>query len=597
MILRHVKVSNFMGLRSGKLVMQSGGMLITGENGSGKSTWISALNFAFFGSVPGLTLKEIPSFGETSGEVEVQFDNYVLIRSFDKNSTNLKLQNVLGENLGGTLSSTASDKLYEIFPVPQELFNEIVIKQQGDFGSMTEATPSSRYAIFKKLADVSVWDNYLKSAKWTLSEMVDEIRTVTAKKEQSQRIIVEQNLRLVTDEELNAASLECEKAKEEIALQTDLQYKAKRYEEAQRLIAENPRFEEMYAEWERVKDIPRPSTPRVALTGYTGSRQELESRAKEISAALSQLNSSLEMAKMKQGVLKEGKCYACNRPFTDDLAKFEEDWEMNRREIESLNSQIAELKSESETIRKRISELDWARYEKRERLEHGGSPEVLKSKLEQARRAEKVELVPVNVDGFKNKIEIFSALRENRRMFIHHVGEIAKCDAALEGLERDRKPLEELCSIYDKNGAPKRVIMQWVKMVESEANRQLSKFKVSFIDKSETGRETLELVITNSQTGTTQKFKSLSGGERTRINVAFAVAMNNVYSAITGIPVQTIWFDEVYGLDEFGQQEFAEIIKDVAKQKEVVCATSCFESMSLFFKAEKTFRMEGGKLK
>ncbi len=609
MILKSVKLSNFMGIKRGTLNMEPGGMLITGENGSGKSTWISALNFAFFGSVPGLVLKDVLSFGERSGDVEVCFDNYILTRSFDKNSTNLKLSTITGENLGGTLSSTASEKLMEIFPVPQELFNEIVIKQQGDFGSMTEATPSARYAIFKKLADVAMWDNYFKAAKWMLAETTDAIKNAEAKKDHSQKIIKEQGLRMVRESELNAANEECERAKAEISKQSALQQKFKEYEEAQRLIAANADFDELYEEWLKVKDIPKPPMPRVAVTTPAeGDPNELRNQVSKIDTkglnatlSLKDLELKLETIDASIALYNQGKCHTCARPFESaesELIRLDHTKKGIMDCIRVARDYLESLRSERKALINRIAGLEWSEYEKKERLTKGGSPEVLKSKLDQAASVEQVEpITSVDITKLRERIEEFSRLSEMGKSFLFHVNEIAKCDTLITELEKEAKPLEELCSIYDKNGAPKRVIMQWVKLVEKEANRQLNKFDVTFIEKSETGRETLELIIRNTQTGIPQKFKSLSGGERTRINVAFAVAMSNVYSAITGIPVQTMWFDEVYGLDEFGQQEFAELIKEVAKQKAVVCATSCFESMSLFFKAEKTFKMVGGELK
>jgi energy-coupling factor transporter ATP-binding protein EcfA2 len=76
--------------------------------------------------------------------------------------------------------------------------------------------------------------------------------------------------------------------------------------------------------------------------------------------------------------------------------------------------------------------------------------------------------------------------------------------------------------------------------------------------------------------------------------VALALALSNAFSDLPGIHIDTLWLDEVYGLDENGQREFAQIVEEVAKEKEIVCATSCFNSMSLYF--GNSLEMQNGKL-
>ena len=158
---------------------------------------------------------------------------------------------------------------------------------------------------------------------------------------------------------------------------------------------------------------------------------------------------------------------------------------------------------------------------------------------------------------------------------------------------------QKLRVIYGKGGAPRKIIQKWIRVVESETNRQLdrltqSKFSVIFNDKTDTGRDTIDLAIIDNALGQERKFLTLSGGERTRVNVALALALSNAFSDLTGIHIGTLWLDEVYGLDENGQREFAQIIEEVAKEKEIVCATSCFNSMSLYF--ENCLEMQNGKL-
>src|SRR5690606_11995442 len=106
--------------------------------------------------------------------------------------------------IGANLTSATQAVLDEILRIPPAVFDEIVIKQQGDFGSLTETTPAGRYKIFKELADVEHWEKYGKKVEEILDGLWEDISKLNESIMLSERTIEQTELRPVDPEEISA---------------------------------------------------------------------------------------------------------------------------------------------------------------------------------------------------------------------------------------------------------------------------------------------------------------------------------------------------------------------------------------------------------
>ncbi len=711
LIIRRIDAMNFRSIKKETLKTTPEGFVISGGNGSGKSTWNYALNFAFYGGVPGLTIADLLSWGEKNGEVRVWFEMngyYRITRSFNARSTNLVLETHRDEewvNVGGELSTSAAAVLCDIFPVPQDVFNEIVIRRQGNFGSITETTPAGRYKLLRQLADIEVWEKYGRKNDEILSSLETLAQKAQNEYDSAKRTIEDMELAPLNEErrkellaKMGWLEEQRKSAQEFVSLMKRYWSDAVKAKDALEFVEKHKGFEPYYELWQKVKHLKEPKgfydpAQREAIKKSFLELDEQESSIpkeietlersifeqdeaiskneellKEHQEVLSKMQNAFvaietkRLAKKKEAeLLEQGKCPTCERAFKnfgERVAKLEgeiaelleeETSQGNAivqklKDIESLKLDTEKLRSaqrnhqsqivvltklqgnianmrqtlrDKETALDKLEEETKAYQEKKDFIENYPfdktiSPDetykrlIEKRSLSEPEKPERVTSVPEaerELETIQSEIEFvrkaFYDMESKDKSFKYQSEQMEQAKITIASLKLEVDVHQKLRVIYGKGGAPRKIIQKWIRVIEAETNRQLerltqSKFSVIFNDKTDTGRDTIDLAIIDNASGQERKFMTMSGGERTRVNVALTLALSNAFSDLTGIQIGTLWLDEVYGLDEGGQREFARIVEDIAKEKEIVCATSCFKSMSLYF--NNVVEMQDGKL-
>lgn len=711
LIIRRIDAMNFRSIKKETLKTTPEGFVISGGNGSGKSTWNYALNFAFYGGVPGLTIADLLSWGEKNGEVRVWFEMngyYRITRSFNARSTNLVLETHRDEewvNVGGELSTSAAAVLCDIFPVPQDVFNEIVIRRQGNFGSITETTPAGRYKLLRQLADIEVWEKYGRKNDEILSSLETLTQKAQNEYDSAKRTIEDMELAPLNEErrkellaKMGWLEEQRKSAQEFVSLMKRYWSDAVKAKDALEFVEKHKGFEPYYELWQKVKHLKEPKgfydpAQREAIKKSFLELDEQESSIpkeietlersifeqdeaiskneellKEHQEVLSKMQNAFvaietkRLAKKKEAeLLEQGKCPTCERAFKnfgERVAKLEgeiaelleeETSQGNAivqklKDIESLKLDTEKLRSaqrnhqsqivvltklqgnianmrqtlrDKETALDKLEEETKAYQEKKDFIENYPfdktiSPDetykrlIEKRSLSEPEKPERVTSVPEaerELETIQSEIEFvrkaFYDMESKDKSFKYQSEQMEQAKITIASLKLEVDVHQKLRVIYGKGGAPRKIIQKWIRVIEAETNRQLerltqSKFSVIFNDKTDTGRDTIDLAIIDNASGQERKFMTMSGGERTRVNVALTLALSNAFSDLTGIQIGTLWLDEVYGLDEGGQREFARIVEDIAKEKEIVCATSCFKSMSLYF--NNVVEMQDGKL-
>jgi DNA repair exonuclease SbcCD ATPase subunit len=711
LIIRRIDAMNFRSIKKETLKTTPEGFVISGGNGSGKSTWNYALNFAFYGGVPGLTIADLLSWGEKNGEVRVWFEMngyYRITRSFNARSTNLVLETYRDEewvNVGGELSTSAAAVLCDIFPVPQDVFNEIVIRRQGNFGSITETTPAGRYKLLRQLADIEVWEKYGRKNDEILSSLETLAQKAQNEYDSAKRTIEDMELAPLNEErrkellaKMGWLEEQRKSAQEFVSLMKRYWSDAVKAKDALEFVEKHKGFEPYYELWQKVKHLKEPKgfydpAQREAIKKSFLELDEQESSIpkeietlersifeqdeaiskneellKEHQEVLSKMQNAFvaietkRLAKKKEAeLLEQGKCPTCERAFKnfgERVAKLEgeiaelleeETSQGNAivqklKDIESLKLDTEKLRSaqrnhqsqivvltklqgnianmrqtlrDKETALDKLEEETKAYQEKKDFIENYPfdktiSPDetykrlIEKRSLSEPEKPERVTSVPEaerELETIQSEIEFvrkaFYDMESKDKSFKYQSEQMEQAKITIASLKLEVDVHQKLRVIYGKGGAPRKIIQKWIRVIEAETNRQLerltqSKFSVIFNDKTDTGRDTIDLAIIDNASGQERKFMTMSGGERTRVNVALTLALSNAFSDLTGIQIGTLWLDEVYGLDEGGQREFARIVEDIAKEKEIVCATSCFKSMSLYF--NNVVEMQDGKL-
>ena len=644
---------------------------------------------------PILTSGDLLSWGEKSGEVRVWFETkngiYRITRAFTNKSSHLTLEAYRDKewhNVGGELSSSAAAALRDIFPVPQDVFNEIVVKRQGDFGSITETTPAGRYKLFRQLADIEVWEKYGRRNDEILSSLEALIQKARNEYDSAKRTIEDLELAPLNEEKhkellAKVASLEEQRksAQEFVSLMKRYWSDVAKAKDAREFVERHKGFEHYYELWQKVKHLKKPKefydpAQREAIkkdlleldereASIPGEIETLERSIAEQDEAISKNEELLKehqevLSKMQNAfvaietkrlakekevkLLEQGKCPTCERVFKNfgervaklkgEVAELLEEETNQRNAITQKLKDTESLKLDIENFVQQKPAVADCCFNKIARnianMRQACDKEVALDKLEEETKAirkeklyrklslhktisdetykmliEKRSLEPEKpervtsvseaereLEAIQSEIEFVRKalydMESKDKSFKYQSERMEQAKITIASLEPEVDAHQKLRVIYGKGGAPRKIIQKWIRVVESETNRQLdrltqSKFSVIFNDKTDTGRDTIDLAIIDNALGQNAN-SDLSGGERTRVNVALALALSNAFSDLTGIHIGTLWLDEVYGLDENGQREFAQIIEEVAKEKEIVCATSCFNSMSLYLR-------------
>lgn len=203
---------------------QSRLVLITGENGNGKSTILKALSFVLYGKVDGVTLKDIPN--RINKNCLVTVDLYC-------NSQKVHIERGLAPDIFSVIvdeneidtAGKANIQQYletELFRIPYSMYKNIISISINDFKSFITMTPGDKREIIDRLFGLSIINDVsviLKDNKKKLNynkDMLDkEMSGITTSIETIQKKI---NL---IDEKLSTDDVDIDNTKHIIEVNTN----------------------------------------------------------------------------------------------------------------------------------------------------------------------------------------------------------------------------------------------------------------------------------------------------------------------------------------------------------------------------------------
>ncbi|MFA0777307.1 MAG: hypothetical protein PVTTEEND_001021 [Candidatus Fervidibacter sp.] len=179
--------------------------------------------------------------------------------------------------------------------------------------------------------------------------------------------------------------------------------------------------------------------------------------------------------------------------------------------------------------------------------------------------------------------ELEKALRELNAQRGEIEGQLKALERCEEDLRRLREQLRQdqeakqdyklLMDAFGRFGIPGEVLKVAVKWVEAEANRLLSRltkgrmflrFELSRPTQKGSEKETLEIFIADDLGD--RPYKSLSGGEKFRVDFALRLALAQLLARRSGAPLRTLIMDEGFGSqDKEGLEAMVQAIQTVAQ--------------------------------
>ena len=629
MIIRSVEMHRFMVHQNTKIDLpETGVALITGENGSGKSTIIEAVAHAVFGkSVRGdwgwQDADDKPR--GFSSEVLVRTDRVDLHRAKGRGSPSLEWVEV--HNAAGGLIPSAEPKSYGSTSKAQHALEQIVgtfpmwvrahVFSSSDAAHFTLATDSERKRLLEQMLGIYYFDSAGKLAKAqytkaeaTIADLRGSISLV-----ESQRAIA--NAELTAAEDVltrTAPTFDAPADVSDLVLPDEPDYPAEPV--VPELDAPDPECDKMRESLDRVdrhlasveEDIAEADEAR---DGHT----------KAIMLATSKVNDARKELDQWPG----GKCPKCAQPIPEDqLAPLVEKSEALAAEGEHERSQagarcglvqkqLDEIKVEKGVLTERRRELakqlathDGARDSQikqgdNARRQHINVVNRIKSTWEREcdaltrEHATKVQAREDTLRSQQRQLAEYSAnalryeeQRDAANLRLHDLG------VEEENLQDQRSDADwalhraaSVVNVFGIKGMRAHVIGQALTGLQELTNGWLKQIgkpgqEVRLREYSEQARGgntpalSLEMRVNHARdneadTYRWQRYKAASGGERRRVDVAIILALAEVARAARGKSRGTLFFDEVLdALDADGIDKVMDVIHELAQDRCVV---------------------------
>ena len=181
MILKHIVLHNYRQHRDLEVDFTGNLIAIVGRNGSGKSNFLGAIQFALTGEQPGFNKEDLLTWGESAGYVELDFEHagiaYKIQRRIEKAAATLTVGGK--DKITGT--KKVQDALDGIIGVDKDVMRQSVFVGQGQIDACLFADPRTREQGFQKLlglGDAAKYNKFLTDFLAATNRPIDRTQEI-----------------------------------------------------------------------------------------------------------------------------------------------------------------------------------------------------------------------------------------------------------------------------------------------------------------------------------------------------------------------------------------------------------------------------------
>lgn len=557
--VRQIKLYNFMAHAQRTLdIPERGLVLITGDNGTGKSSFVEAVAMAFWGE----TRRGTPPWRtNVPGSVEVVTDTLHVRRGVDKAHKPSCLWNETGKPLArqgkdakGDTSAKAAAALEKLIP-SLDVWAWSCVLSNVDTVTFSGSSNAERYKLLESMMGHASTDDGLKvlraelaAAKTALATAEGKRALVAAKISSEERRIREADTFVAVTVDLAALTTKGKQAKVAVdEAQAKLATVQAEVDAAIKAMEANVSHGQVVGD--RLADLQAESAAAVATANSIEARHKLCARSEcpTCGQGISRELAASVAADMQTSVARK---MAAAEALTTERTRV-------AAEKAKIAAERVKLSAEQAALRARVTTAQ-SEVQKASTAYDGCRRDYTAAVAEQGRQA-KVE---------ETKQEATLALQKLR-------GEAIDLDASIAEQRRSIARDEFVEGLLGVKGAKTRVIARDLAAITEIANTWMSrvaspKFRVNIKPFSEKGsRQAISLDVLGAGGG--HGYKASSGGERKRIDLALMLALGDIARDLHQAKDATLFYDEAFdALDVPGREACVKLLKELAQTRAVV---------------------------
>lgn len=490
--------------------------LVTGENGSGKSTISDVIKFGIYGKLGNKRLRDIPNRFNQQTYVKVILEakgsRIVIERGISPNF--LKLW-VNGNEYDQAGKKNAEDYIVdEIIGLPFYVFNNIVSLSINDFKSFLNMSPHDKRMIIDKIFSLEIINN----VKWLVKSEIKRLR----------------DLSISYSKQIETIEQSIENSQKELdILKNKIETDAKKKRTS--ILAS---IEEYNSKMNEVKQ---------KLTSVDEKMNQTTTKLDNLRELLEKNNSAKLRIDEKKSLYENQKCPMCESDLTTDFHKsmLDEVIEKEGRvkeNIEKLTSAIESIKETQTKIRKAKSSYNSKKIE---------FSTIITNYKEQL---SKLDSSDKNSQETAVITKIINEATDRRKKYIRQQDQ---CENKMNFY----KLIED---IFGDNGVKQLAITKIMPALNSEIRQVLAELRMDY---KVTFNKNFDAIITHL--GHEVAIQQLSTGERKKIDFAALIAIIRLMK-IKYPTMNIIFLDEIFAsIDSDGIHHILKILQDISKNMNI----------------------------
>ena len=553
------------------------------SNGSGKSSVFEAIIFALFEETSAGEKDVANRILDNGYTVTLYFsvdnDNYVITRSMTGNKTNVVLyKNDI--NISARTKTDTNKLILEILGINKSIFLDSIFLSQNANTNLASLTPTARKERLEILTNTDYTINKFKEELKQLQVQYEanciqaqmEITKLHGKVESLNKQEIDLNKKIA---EINAENERLMGLGNIVDIEAEIDTTEVNINNTNQLITDlDGKINSVDDEIIKIRD--EEDVVNAKILEYEKENNVIQQYYNECSNSISQQNMMINMKnqsitrneKSIENIRNSDKCPTCGRKYDNineehiqaTIAEFQSEIDKLSKEILEHNNLILDEQAKQEDLKVNQMSLNEAMAEAQQKLNDIKSRILEQNNIKAKLNADKT-VQQQTVGTLQNNLvklrarkdEILKAQKVSTEEFINMIEDIHK--QLITIAEEQAKYQEE----YNKNNSYIDVIKNCIQLVTKEFRTYLLQNSVQYLNKllnvysKELFSNSSDLISINNDDAKLDiklgnaTYESLSGGEKTRVNIALLLAQKSLANIVGNISCNIIILDEILG--------------------------------------------------